>query len=118
VGLDGHVDPAEVNARVQRITSLVDELTAQRAEDRIGTEVLVLVERDGTEDLAEMADGEVGLASGRAEHQAPEVDGECVFTEVADVAVGELVRATVVGNDGVDLIVAAVETVAPARNAG
>jgi len=118
VELDGHVDPAVVNARVQRISSLVDELTSQRAEDRIGTEVLVLVERDGTEDLEEMADGEVGLASGRGEHQAPEVDGECVFTEVGDVAVGELIRARVVGSDGVDLIVAALEAIEPAGSAG
>lgn len=118
VGLAGHVDPSEVHARVERITSLVDELTSQRAEDRIGTEVLVLVERDGTEDLAEMTEGEVGLASGRAEHQAPEVDGECVFTEVGDVAVGELIRAQVVGSDGVDLIVEALEKVECSRSAG
>ncbi len=113
VDLDGHVDPAEVNVRVQRISSLVDELTSQRAEDRIGTEVVVLVERDGTEDLAEMGEGEVGLASGRAEHQAPEVDGECVFTEVGSVEVGELVRARVVGSDGVDLVVEALEVIPP-----
>ncbi|MGZ4553004.1 MAG: hypothetical protein ACXVGN_06065 [Mycobacteriaceae bacterium] len=104
--------------RVQRITSLVDELTSQRAEDRIGTEVLVLVERDGTEDLDDMAESEVGLASGRGEHQAPEVDGECVFTEVGGVAVGELIRARVVGSDGVDLIVEALETMEPSRSAG
>ena len=29
---------------MERVTSLVEELTAQRAEDRIGTEMLVLVD--------------------------------------------------------------------------
>ncbi|MEO9220231.1 MAG: hypothetical protein ABI251_00365, partial [Mycobacteriaceae bacterium] len=118
VGLDGHVEPAEVHARVERLSSLVDELSAQRAEDRIGTEVLVLVERDGTEDLEEMQDGEVGLATGRGEHQAPEVDGECLFTEVGGIAVGELVRARVVGTDGVDLIVEALDTHPAVGSAG
>ncbi|MEO9220425.1 MAG: radical SAM protein, partial [Mycobacteriaceae bacterium] len=118
VGLDGQVEPAEVHARVERLSSLVDELSAQRAEDRIGTEVLVLVERDGTEDLEEMANDEVGLATGRGEHQAPEVDGECLFTEVGGVAVGELVRARVVGTDGVDLIVEALDSVAAVGSAG
>ena len=113
VGLDGHLAAAEVTARVQRISSLVDELTSQRAEDRIGTEVVVLVEADGEEDLA---DGEVGLASGRAAHQAPEVDGECVFTEVGEVAVGELWRCRVVASEGVDLVVEALEPLA--RTAG
>ncbi len=111
VGLDGHLPPEVVNERVQRISSLVDELTSQRAEDRIGSEVVVLVERDGTEldDLTDLVDGEVGLAAGRAAHQAPEVDGQCLFTEVGGVRVGDLVRCAVVGSDGVDIVVAALE---------
>ncbi|MEO6879430.1 MAG: 30S ribosomal protein S12 methylthiotransferase RimO [Mycobacteriaceae bacterium] len=104
VGLPDHLPAHVVAERVERISALVDELTAQRAEDRIGTEVLVLVESDGD---GELADGEVGLATGRAAHQAPEVDGECVFTEVGEVSVGELWRCTVVASEGVDLIVEA-----------
>jgi ribosomal protein S12 methylthiotransferase len=114
VGLDGHLDPAEVVARVQRISSLVDELTSQRAEDRIGTEVVVLVEDSGDGEMSggALAEGEVGLATGRAAHQAPEVDGECVFTEVGEVAVGEMWRCRVVASEGVDLVVEALEPLA------
>ena len=38
-GYDGKVPAEEVAARVSRIAALVDELMAQRAEDRVGTEV-------------------------------------------------------------------------------
>jgi phosphoglycerate dehydrogenase-like enzyme len=55
---------------------------------------------------------EIAAATGRAAHQAPEVDGCCVFTDARDVAVGELVRARVVGTDGVDLVVEALEVLA------
>jgi len=37
------------------------------------------------------------------------VDGECVFTEVGVGEIGDLVRAVVVGSDGVDLVVEALE---------
>ena len=65
----------------------------QRAEDRIGTEVDVLVERVGEE------------CAGRAEHQGPEVDGECLVTDPGPVQVGEVLRCQVVDTDGVDLVV-------------
>ncbi len=109
--LDGHLPGRVVTDRVQRVARLVDELTSQRAEDRIGTEVVVLVERDGTEldGVQELTAGEVAIATGRAAHQAPEVDGECVFTEVGVGEIGDLVRAVVVGSDGVDLVVEALE---------
>ena len=58
--------------------SLVDELIAQRAEDRIGTEVDVLVEAAEDDDFE---------CTGRAAHQAPEVDGECVLERGSDLAV-------------------------------
>ena len=41
----GKLDEDVIAERVERVTSLVEELTAQRAEDRIGTELLVLVDR-------------------------------------------------------------------------
>ena len=66
----------------------------QRAEDRIGTEVTVLVEAAG--------DGE---CVGRAAHQAPEVDGECVVERGSGLVVGDMVRAVVVGTEGADLVV-------------
>ncbi len=100
--LDGHLDAEVVAARVARISALADELMDQRAEDRIGTEVEVLVE------VAEDEDFE---CTGRAAHQAPDVDGECVFERGSGLAVGDLVRAVVVGTEGADLVVRARELV-------
>ncbi|GAA2890247.1 30S ribosomal protein S12 methylthiotransferase RimO [Pseudonocardia halophobica] len=108
-GYDGKVDPAEVAARVERISALVDELMTQRAEERIGTEVVVLVET---------AESETEDATGRAAHQAPEVDGECVFVsgelDGEPLEVGAFVRAEVVDSEGADLVVEAREVVVPA----
>jgi ribosomal protein S12 methylthiotransferase RimO len=98
--LPGKLDPAVVAERVTRVSDLVEQLTTQRAEDRIGDEVLVLVERVEQDECA-----------GRAAHQGPEVDGECLLTGEAELMVGDLVRGKVVGAEGVDLIVAPVESV-------
>ncbi|MDO9456554.1 30S ribosomal protein S12 methylthiotransferase RimO [Nocardioides sp.] len=93
---DDKLDEDEVWARAQHVTALVEELTAQRAEERIGEDVLVLVE--STEDAA---DGHG--AEGRAAHQGPEVDGTTTLSEGV-FAVGDLVPAVVIGTDGVDLV--------------
>ena len=85
--LPDHLPQDVVDERVARIQDLVEELTSQRAEERIGTTVSVLIES---------TDGE-----GRALHQAPEVDGT---TTVAGAAVGTVVTATVVASEGVDLV--------------
>ncbi|GLZ40157.1 ribosomal protein S12 methylthiotransferase RimO [Actinokineospora sp. NBRC 105648] len=99
-GLDGKLDADTIGARVARISQLAEELTAQRAEDRIGSEVVVLVERAESEDED---------CVGRAAHQAPEVDGECVVLDGEKYEVGDLVRARVVDTEGVDLVVEAIE---------
>lgn len=91
--LDGKLDEAEVAGRVEELSSLAEELTAQRAEDRVGSTVRVLLE-DKTED---------GAVEGRAEHQAPEVDGT-VLVRGEGLALGEIVTARVTGSEGVDLI--------------
>jgi ribosomal protein S12 methylthiotransferase RimO len=98
VSLDGKVAPAAIARRLTRLTSLVEELTSQRAEERLGSTVEVLVE-------AIAPDGE---AEGRAEHQAPEVDGSTTLLPRAGqpYAIGELVTATVVSTAGVDLVAA------------
>ncbi|GAA1830155.1 30S ribosomal protein S12 methylthiotransferase RimO [Pseudonocardia ailaonensis] len=98
VGYEGKHDAEEVAARVERISSLVDELMAQRAADRIGSEVVVLVE------TAESDDED---AIGRAAHQAPEVDGECVFSSGEGLVPGTFVRAKVIDSEGADLVVEA-----------
>jgi ribosomal protein S12 methylthiotransferase len=99
-GYDAKLPAEVVAARVARISALADELMAQRAEDRVGSEVVVLVEQ------AESAESD---CTGRAAHQAPDVDGECLVADASGLAVGELVRAVVVGSEGADLVVSARE---------
>jgi ribosomal protein S12 methylthiotransferase RimO len=107
-GYDGKVPPEEVAARVSRVAALVDELMVQRAEDRVGTEVAVLVEQAEDDDFE---------CTGRAAHQAPEVDGECVLERGSGLAVGDLVTGVVTGTEGADLLVSP-RTVVPRRAAG
>ena len=76
MGLPGKLDQDEIDARVRRITDLVEELTAQRAEDRIGERVEVLL----TEDLS--ATEGPGIWAGHAAHQDPDADGTTTVTGV------------------------------------
>ncbi|MFD9167457.1 30S ribosomal protein S12 methylthiotransferase RimO, partial [Streptomyces sp. NPDC059558] len=69
-----------------------------RAEELIVDRVVGLVDPvDGVE-----ADGEG--AYGRAAHQAPETDGQVVFTDSTGLVPGRIVTAKVVGTLGVDLV--------------
>jgi MiaB/RimO family radical SAM methylthiotransferase len=88
-GFEHKLPEDEIAARVEHITALVDELMAQRAEDRIGETVDVLVE-DADEQL------------GRAVHQGPETDGITRLT--SPVERGLFVPAVVVDSEGVDLV--------------
>lgn len=90
---DGKLDQDEIDARYARVTELCEELTAQRAEDRIGQELSVLIE----------SVDEDGTIEGRAEHQGPDVDGTVRILDTT-AAVGDLVRARAIDADGVDLI--------------
>ena len=94
-GLPGHLDDTEIRARVEEVASVVEELMAQRAEERVGEPVELLVER---------VDGMV--AEGRAEHQGPE-DGTTTVHLTPDlrgrVEPGAMLRARVVTSEGVDL---------------
>ncbi|GAA3474892.1 30S ribosomal protein S12 methylthiotransferase RimO [Nonomuraea roseola] len=82
-----------VDERVRILTELAEELTSQRAEERIGTEVDVLID----EDLGD------GGYEGRAAHQGPEVDGSVTVQGIGLVP-GQIVRAAVMDAEGVDLI--------------
>jgi tRNA A37 methylthiotransferase MiaB len=93
-GLPGAVDPDEVAARVRRVGALAEELTAQRAEDRLGERVEVLIDEVD----------EDGTRLGRAAHQGPEVDGQ---TRLGVGTPGQLVPAVVTGSDGIDLLAGA-----------
>ncbi|WP_420175497.1 30S ribosomal protein S12 methylthiotransferase RimO [Luteococcus sp. OSA5] len=93
--LDGHVDPDEVERRRSELADLATELCEQRAEERIGEQVEVLVEQVEVDGQPEVV--------GRAQHQGPEVDGTTLLLD-ADASIGDLVRAVVVDSDGVDLV--------------
>jgi ribosomal protein S12 methylthiotransferase RimO len=95
-GYDAKLDPAEVAARAAEIGDLVEQLTAERAEERAGERVEVLVE---TVDRG-------GEAEGRAAHQGPDVDGTTRLLSRSGpaFAVGQIVSAVVVATEGVDLI--------------
>ncbi|MDT9690491.1 30S ribosomal protein S12 methylthiotransferase RimO [Streptomyces sp. P9(2023)] len=92
------LDQDVVDERLAHLSRLAEELTAQRAEERIGETLEVLVESVDEED------GVIG----RAAHQAPETDGQVLIN--ADSAVsrefapGRMVVAKVVGTEGVDLV--------------
>jgi ribosomal protein S12 methylthiotransferase len=90
----GKLDEAEVARRVSEFASLADEVMTQRAADRIGDTVEVLVEE---------AAGE-GRFEGRAAHQAPDVDGSTTLLASGPLAPGDLVTARVVDSVGADLI--------------
>jgi CDP-diacylglycerol--glycerol-3-phosphate 3-phosphatidyltransferase len=94
-GLPDKLSADVVAARVARITDLAEELTAQRAEERVGETVTVLVEGPDEDDPS--------VTVGRAAHQGPEVDGRTLLPGVV-LAPGSWVTATVVGSAGVDLI--------------
>ncbi|MEU0785280.1 30S ribosomal protein S12 methylthiotransferase RimO [Streptomyces sp. NPDC006173] len=91
---ENKLDEDVVAERLARVSRLAEELVAQRAEERVGETVHVLVES---------IDGEDG-AYGRAAHQAPETDGQVLFTSGEGLTVGRIVEAKVVGTEGVDLV--------------
>ncbi|MEV4943209.1 30S ribosomal protein S12 methylthiotransferase RimO [Streptomyces zaomyceticus] len=97
-GYEHKLDQDVVDARLAHLSRLAEELTAQRAEERIGETLEVLVESVDEED------GVIG----RAAHQAPETDGQVVLTTAGgaspDLAPGRMVVAKVVGTEGVDLV--------------
>ncbi|QMU78772.1 30S ribosomal protein S12 methylthiotransferase RimO [Streptacidiphilus sp. PB12-B1b] len=92
---EGKLPEDVVAERLAKISRLAEEVTARRAEERIGSSVTVLVESIDEED------GVVG----RADHQAPETDGSTTLLCAPDaVRVGDLVAAKVVASEGVDLV--------------
>jgi ribosomal protein S12 methylthiotransferase len=113
VGLPGKISATTINRRLSRLVDLAEQLTAERASERLGSTVDVLIEEITEDGLGGVS------AEGRAAHQAPEVDGSCTV-QLADggfarLAVGDLVRAKVIGTEGVDLVTELVEVVAPMR---
>jgi ribosomal protein S12 methylthiotransferase len=91
------LDEFTIETRRARIADLVEELMAQRAAERIGQRVRVLIE-------ALDDDGPVG----RAAHQGPD-DGACTIvgdrSVIAGLEVGDWVDGEIVESEGVDLFV-------------
>ncbi|SNY14880.1 30S ribosomal protein S12 methylthiotransferase RimO [Paractinoplanes atraurantiacus] len=110
-GFDDKIKVKEdtIKRRYDRLLTLADELCNQRAEERLGSTVEVLVDA--------IVDGEV---EGRAEHQAPEVDGSTTLVagdegvDLAALKPGDFVRARVTGTEGVDLVAVPVEMISAA----
>jgi len=93
--LPAKVPDAAIAERVEHLAALVDEVVAQRAEERLGERVQVLVEE---------ADPGGGW-TGRAAHQGPESDGSTTLVGAVAAVPGRLVWGSVTGADGVDLVV-------------
>jgi ribosomal protein S12 methylthiotransferase RimO len=93
---DIKLDEDEVARRVSEFADLAEEVMAQRAADRVGATVEVLIEEAG--------EGGVGRYEGRAAHQAPDVDGSTTVLADRPLAPGDLVTATVVESMGADLV--------------
>ncbi|MCT9082182.1 30S ribosomal protein S12 methylthiotransferase RimO [Streptomyces fulvoviolaceus] len=91
---ENKLDEDVVAERLARVSRLAEELVSQRAEERVGETVQVLVES------VDSAEG----AYGRGEHQAPETDGQVLLTSGEGLSVGRMVEAKVVGTEGVDLV--------------
>ncbi len=89
---DGKLDDDEIRDRVEHVTRLVDELTAQRAEERIGEEVVVLVES--------VEDGDGGRPGRAPGSRGRRVDLPDASRRQSETWSGP----SVVGTDGVDLI--------------
>ncbi|MEW2418600.1 30S ribosomal protein S12 methylthiotransferase RimO [Streptomyces sp. NPDC046866] len=101
VTYDNKLDEDTIAERLAHMQRLAEELTSQRAEERIGETLEVLVE--SVEAVGGDDEDEVG-AYGRAAHQAPETDGQVVFTDSTGLVPGRMVTAKVVGTLGVDLV--------------
>ena len=78
---------------LEELADLADELMAQRAAERLGETIDVLIEEPADE----------GRYGGRAAHQAPEVDGATEVLSSGPLAAGDIVRAVVIGAEGADL---------------
>ena len=92
---DLKVDEDEVARRVTEFADIAEEVMAQRAADRVGSDVDVLVET--------VLDEDDGRYEGRAAHQAPEVDGAVTLLSDKPLCPGDIVTARVTESAGADL---------------
>jgi ribosomal protein S12 methylthiotransferase len=93
-GMDRQVPPEVARERAERVSAAADEAMARRAASLVGARVEVLVERF---DLDEE------LWAGRSQREAPEVDGEIMFTSTSETKVGDYVEVVIEDSNGADL---------------
>jgi ribosomal protein S12 methylthiotransferase len=100
--LDGQLDQGEIARRADDLSDLAEEVMAQRAAERCGETVDVLIEEHVGDDLY----------VARAPHQAPEVDGVTTVRSLAVLRAGDIIDAKVVASEGVDLMAEALVSTA------
>jgi tRNA A37 methylthiotransferase MiaB len=92
---DSKVDEALIQERAETLTSLAEDLMIERAHERIGERVRVLIEDEE-------------LLEGRAAHQGPEVDTSTLIQSDANQSekyrVGDYLDAVVIDVAGLDLV--------------
>lgn len=92
--LDGEVPEVIARERADEVSRAAETTMSERARALRGRVLDVLVER---------FDIESGLWTGRSHREAPEVDGEVVFTPIPGLSVGAMCRVEITGNEGADL---------------
>ncbi len=104
-GLPGKVRNSTIKKRYERLSALAEELCTQRAEDRVGEIVEVLVDTVGPDGV-----------EGRGAHQAPDVDGSTslVGADLDVLRPGDFVRARVTAASGADLVAEPMEMISAA----
>jgi ribosomal protein S12 methylthiotransferase len=95
IELDGHVDEVEARARTEQVASIADRAMASRAGSLVGRRLTVMAER---------FDRSEGTWTGRSHREAPEIDGEVVFSGRGGIQVGSSVDVLVTASEGADLV--------------
>ncbi len=85
--LDGQIDPAEITERRQRVSALVEELMARRAQERLGERVEILIEEHESMTGGDMPGGEFGGEAGQAFGHEPGGESK-EWHDNGDTAVG------------------------------
>ena len=90
--LPDHVPDDVMEDRLQRFMAVQAEISAQKLQDRIGQEYLILIDEVNSEG-----------AIGRSYMDAPEVDGKVYLTDEFDVKPGDMIWAQIIHADEHDV---------------
>lgn len=92
-GLDAHVDPDEIDQRRRSVADLALLLNEERAAERVGDRVEVLVESY-----------DEGVWTGRTPQQGPDDGATRLVGAMPAPEVGDIVAAVVADSEGIDLV--------------